>query len=125
MPPNDLPRVVMIDDHEHMRRLVQMWIDDDGRLAWAGEANDGEEGLQAVASVEPDAVLLDVEMPGMRGIDVLVHLREERPSLVIVLYTSDPSVREEGVEHGADAVFVKGDPIATILDRIVELTTVA
>jgi DNA-binding NarL/FixJ family response regulator len=123
MPESDPIRVLVVDDHEHLRRLVQTWIEDDDRLEWVGEAVDGESGLAAVAGLEPDAVVLDVEMPGIGGMEVLDRLRADRPDVVVVLYTSDPSVHDEGLARGARDVFAKGDPITAILDRIVELVT--
>lgn len=121
MPDTPPARVLVVDDVEHLRRLVQMWIEDDDRLEWVGEAVDGESGLAAVAELSPDVLLLDVEMPGISGLEVLERVRAERPDIVVVLYTSDPSVRDDGIERGAHGVFVKGDPITSILDCIAEL----
>jgi CheY-like chemotaxis protein len=125
MPENPSIRVLVVDDQEHLRRLVQTWIEDDARLEWVGEAVDGESGLAAVADLGPDAVLLDVEMPGIGGIEVLERLRADRSDIVVVLYTSDPTVRDDALARGAGDVFVKGHPIAAILDRIVQLVSAA
>lgn len=116
-------RVAVIDDHVHLRRLVETWIADDDRLEWAGEAGDGAAGLALVDEVRPDAVVLDVEMPVLGGLETLVRLKVEHPGLVVVLYSSDPSARDEGLARGADAFFVKGDPIRQILDRLLSLHT--
>lgn len=114
-------RVGVVDDHVHLRRLVQTWIEDDDRLEWAGEAADGVAALELVASSRPDALMLDVEMPGMSGLEVLDSLRPDHADLIVVLYSSDPSARGPGLAKGADAFFVKGDPIREVLDTIVVL----
>lgn len=114
-------RVAVIDDHVHLRRLVETWIADDDRLEWVGEAADGAAGIELVDEVRPDAVVLDVEMPVLGGLETLARLKDEHPGLVVVLYSSDPSTRDEGLDRGADDFFVKGDPIREILDRLVAL----
>ena len=113
--------MVVVDDHVHLRRLVETWIADDDRLEWAGEAPDGAAGLALVEEVRPDAVLLDVEMPVLGGLETLDRLRAEHAGVVVVLYSSDPTARQEGLDRGADDFFVKGDPIRGILDRLVSL----
>jgi DNA-binding NarL/FixJ family response regulator len=117
-PDHHLIRFVMIDDAEHIRPLVRVHVDDDGRFAWVGEAAAGPEGIDVVVEVRPDAVLCDVQMPGMDGLEVLDTLRRHDPALVVVMYSSDPSVRQQALDHGADAFFEKGDPIPSILDMI-------
>jgi two-component system chemotaxis response regulator CheB len=114
-------RVGVVDDHVHLRRLVETWIEDDARLEWAGEAADGEAGLRLVDEARLDALILDVEMPGLSGIEVLERLRRTHPRLVVVLYSSDPGARQEAMATGADDFFVKGDPIRAMLDRITAL----
>ena len=114
-------RVAVIDDHVHLRRLVETWIVDDDRLEWAGEAADGAAGLALVEEVRPDAVVLDVEMPVLGGLETLDRLKAEHPGIVVGLYSSDPTAREAGMARGADDFFVKGDPIRQILDRVVSL----
>jgi DNA-binding NarL/FixJ family response regulator len=114
-------RVAVVDDHIHLRRLVETWVEADDRLEWAGEAADGEAGLSLVADARPHAVILDVEMPVLGGLETLERLRADHPDVVVVLYSSDASARAEGLARGADDFFVKGDPIRRILDRIVEL----
>ena len=113
--------MLVVDDHVHLRRLVETWITDDDRLEWAGEAADGAAGLALVDEVSPDAVLLDVEMPVLGGLEVLTRLKAEHPGVVVVLYSSDPTARGEAMARGADDFFVKGDPIREILDRLVDL----
>ena len=116
-------RVGVVDDHLHLRRLVETWVEDDERLVWAGEAADGVAGLALVETADLDALILDVDMPGMHGLDVLSEVRRSHPRLVVVLYSSDPSARAEAMARGADGFFVKGDPIREILDTIIRLHT--
>jgi two-component system LytT family response regulator len=77
-------RVLIVDDEaparERLRRLLLPFDD----VQVAGEARDGEEALQQVAALAPDAVFLDVQMPGASGLDVAASLPEPPPALVFV-----------------------------------------
>ena len=77
-------RVLIVDDEaparERLRRLLLAFED----VHVVGEARDGEEALQQVAALAPDAVFLDVQMPGASGLDVAASLPEPPPALVFV-----------------------------------------
>ena len=75
-------RVLLVDDEElardRLRRLLGSFAD----LSVVGEACDGEEALQKIAELRPDAVFLDVEMPGASGLEVVRSLGEPRPKVI-------------------------------------------
>jgi two-component system LytT family response regulator len=77
-------RVLIVDDEaparERLRRLLLPFDD----VQVAGEARDAEQALQQVAALAPDAVFLDVQMPGASGLDVAASLPEPPPALVFV-----------------------------------------
>lgn len=77
-------RVLIVDDEaparQRLRRLLAAF--DDVRVA--GEAQDGEHALSQVATLAPDALFLDVQMPGASGLDVAASLPEPAPALVFV-----------------------------------------
>ncbi len=62
-----------------------------------------QEALGAVGSFRPDAVLLDLQLPGGRGIDVLRDIRRERSSSIVIVFTnhSHPQYRKKCLENGA------------------------
>ena len=71
--------------------------------------HDGESALKAVAEDEPQAMVLDVMMPGMKGLDVLQRVREEHPAVQVILLTGQGKTRDgiEGMRHGAFAYLMK------------------
>jgi len=77
-------RVLIVDDEtparERLRRLLLAFDDIDV----VGQARDGDEALAAVATLAPDALFLDVQMPGANGIDVAASLPEPPPAIVFV-----------------------------------------
>lgn len=72
-------------------------------------AYDGESALKAVAENEPQVMVLDVMMPGIKGLDVLQRVREERPKVRVILLTGQGKTRDgiEGKRYGAFAYMMK------------------
>ncbi len=74
-----------------------------------GEARDGESGLALVQRLQPDIVCLDVQLPGINGVDVLRGLRALYPELVVVIVSGqiDRDTMAKVIEAGANGVVVK------------------
>ena len=82
--------VVLVDDAADVRMLLQLLLELDGFTVTA--TADGPAGLAAVRASRPDVVLLDVQLPGMDGTEVLRRLRSDPPTaqLPVVLLTGSP-----------------------------------
>ena len=82
--------VVLVDDAADVRMLLQVLLELDGFAVTA--TADGPAGLAAVRAERPDVVLLDVQLPGMDGTEVLRQLRADPPTadLPVVLLTGSP-----------------------------------
>lgn len=72
-------------------------------------AHDGEAALKAVADNVPQVIVLDVMMPGMKGIEVLQKIKGEHPEVKVILLTGQGKTRDgiEGMQHGAFAYLTK------------------
>lgn len=77
-------RVVIADDHPVFRAGLRMLLEDSG-LDVVGEAADGNEALTVVLREDPDVALLDLQMPGLTGVEVTRRLRQECAAAVLVL----------------------------------------
>lgn len=84
---DDALRVVVVDDEPDVRLMLRMALPLHG-LEVVGEAGDGNEALTACQEARPDAVVLDLLMPGMNGFQAIPQLRERFPELGIVAYTA-------------------------------------
>jgi len=97
----ELPCVLVVDDEPDMREILTRILEKEGfRII---EAPDGDRALYQVRFGSPDAVLLDVHMPGLNGMDVLKKIREGGDDLPVVLVTAFAEIHEavEAVKEGA------------------------
>ena len=118
--------VVLVDDSREMRALLRRFIELDGRLEVIGEAETGREAIEVVGRLQPDAVILDQEMPEMSGTEALPELVEIVPKVVIVMFSSGRP-ETEGIARaaGAHGYFDKSDPVADVLDAVADLVAVS
>ncbi len=102
----DRVRVLVVDDSVVVRRAITLALEGDPQLEVVGIASSGELALQKVDQLNPDVVTLDVEMPGMNGLETLSELRKRRPSLRIVMVSNltqgGAEVTMEALSRGAD-----------------------
>ncbi len=80
-------RILIVDDSPTMRRLIRTGIETHPRIQVVGEAGNALEARDAVKALQPDVMTLDVEMPGMSGIEFLERLMRAHPMPVIMLST--------------------------------------
>ena len=104
-----LPRAILADDEAHLRMIMRLIVARIGFQVLA-EANNGEEAVLRCRESRPDLVLLDVNMPGMRGDAALKAILAERPDVVAIMLTaeSDSRVVSRCIQLGA-ANYVRKD----------------
>ncbi|MCK0104945.1 two-component system response regulator NarL [Marinobacter sp. S0848L] len=101
--------ILLIDDHPLLRRGIKQLIELEPDMNVAGEANSGAEGIELALKIEPDLILMDLNMPEMDGIEALRKLREHNISSRIIMFTV--SDQEDDVvaalRAGADGYLLK------------------
>jgi two-component system, NarL family, nitrate/nitrite response regulator NarL len=80
-------RLLLVDDHTLFRRGLKALLASDDRLQVVAEAGDAGQALRLAAELQPDLILLDNHLPGVRGIDALPALREAAPRARVLLLT--------------------------------------
>jgi len=103
-------RILAIEDEPHaLRHLVTMLSELPGVIV-VGEATNGVDGLAKIAGLKPDAVFLDIRMPGMDGIELMKLLPEPRPALVFTTALREHAI--DAFEGGAVHYLLK--PISRV-----------
>jgi len=85
-----MARLLVVDDEKGIRNALVQVFEYEGHVVQAAE--DGPEGLLAVASFGPDVIFLDVKMPGMDGLDVLARLGVEAPGVVVIMISGHGTI---------------------------------
>jgi len=116
-------RVLVVDDSALMRKLIPQIIESDDSIQVVGTAMDGNFGLRKLEELNPDVVTLDLEMPGMSGIDMLKAIMRHHPVPVIVVSshsTDGASVTLKALGLGAFDFVAKPNDVSTRMSEIAQ-----
>jgi DNA-binding NarL/FixJ family response regulator len=113
-------RVVVVDDHAVVRRGIASLLDSADDIECVGAAADGSSGLEQIARLLPDVVVMDLSMPGLTGVDVIRALREREDPVGVLVLTSfdDGELVLQAVQAGADGYLLKHSEAEAILDGV-------
>ena len=101
----DKKAVLIVDDHPVFRQGLRDMLRNESDLTVVGECADGSEALQTIASSNPDVVLMDVNLPGMNGLQVTRQLKAERSKVLVIMLTAydDSEQAVHALRAGAQA----------------------
>jgi len=113
-------RVLIVDDHFIIREGLRLIFDTVSEIALVGEAVNGQEALAQVSKLNPDVVLMDLQMPVMDGITSIKKLRESHPTLAIIILTTyrENDLVLRGLKAGASGYLLKDTDRQTLIDTI-------
>ena len=119
--PHPVARVLLVDDEPPARKLLSLILEPDYSCTMA---SNGAEALVALQRVQFDAVISDLQMPGMSGMDLLVKARHDQPYLAFLVTTGvdDVDIGVQAMRSGADDYIVKpllGNVVLASLDRAI------
>jgi DNA-binding NarL/FixJ family response regulator len=115
-------RTLIVDDHPGFAELLALMLATDERVQVAGRARNGAEGVAAAASLRPDVVLMDLEMPVLDGIEATRQIVAAAPETRVLVVTGSTSAEDVAGARAAGAVgyLIKGCPPEKILAAVVE-----
>jgi DNA-binding NarL/FixJ family response regulator len=115
-------RIVLADDEQLVRSGLRLILESEDDLEVAAEAGDGTEAVALVRRLDPDVVLMDVQMPVMNGIEAtreIAALGRETSSRVLILTTFDlDEYVYEGLRAGASGFLLKRTPAEELVDAV-------
>jgi len=120
-PSSDLRRRILIaDDHEVMRRGVRGLLESHDEWAVCGEAFEGREVVTKSRELRPDLIIMDINMPGLTGIDAAQQIRKENPAAKILFFSVHESAQtvREVVNAGAQGYVAKSRAGHDLVDAV-------
>ncbi|GAC1350207.1 MAG: response regulator transcription factor [Ktedonobacteraceae bacterium] len=102
--------VLIADDHQFFRDGVRALLNAQGDMECVGEATNGEEALRMSTELQPDVVLMDVQMPGMSGVEATRQIMSSSPQMRVLVVTmfEDDSLVFAAMRAGARGYLLKG-----------------
>ena len=104
-------RIMIVDDHEVVRRGLQALLRTQAGWEIVGEASDGAEAVRKANQLKPDVVVMDITMPMMSGLDATKLIRESAPETRVLIFTMHNSeqMMQAALEAGARGYVLKSD----------------
>ena len=115
-----MTKVMLVDDHDLVRTGIKRLLEDHPNIEIVGEAVSGEEAVQQVTEYDPDVVLMDINMPGIGGLEATRKLLQRKPQLKIIVVTmhDDDLFPQRFLKAGALGYVTKGAKVEEILQAI-------
>lgn len=114
-------KVMIADDHALMREGIKQLLEFDGEIEVIAEANDGEECLEKLKTVNPEVLLLDINMPKKNGIEVLENIRSQNLKVKVLILTVHNEIEYllKAVDIGVDGYILKDSESAELKRAII------
>jgi two-component system, NarL family, nitrate/nitrite response regulator NarL len=109
VPSTPAVRILIVDDHEMFRQGLKMLLRSDPRFEVVGEASSAQQALALAAQLQPEVILLDVDLEGTDGLDIAESLQASAPGTRIIVLTGmrGPEVQARALRLGAKGFVAK------------------
>ena len=111
--------VLIVDDQNLTHRLIETYLKSEAEIKIIGFASDGHEALEQINKLQPDIVLMDVEMPKMNGLAATKIISQKFPDtkvLILTVHDNEQHFRQ-ALENGARGYLLKNGNFSRIKDR--------
>ncbi len=112
--------VYVVDDHDIVLTGMQAILQNSPDITLVGSATDGVQALRDIRRLQPRVVLLDLQLPGLPGLEILRQIKEDHIPTRVLVYSmySDISYVAEALRYGATSYLTKGAPSGKIVEAI-------
>jgi two-component system, NarL family, nitrate/nitrite response regulator NarL len=113
-------RIVLVDDHQIIRDGLREFIESRPGMLVVGDAGDRDAAVRTVARERPDVVVLDLDLGGVSGLDLLPEILSAAPDASVIILTGlrDAAKRDRAMELGAKGVVLKENGVGELLNAI-------
>jgi serine/threonine protein kinase/DNA-binding CsgD family transcriptional regulator len=121
--PSRVIRVALADDHRILRTSLAMFLNDNDGIEVVGEADDGQQALEIAREYRPDVLLLDLNMPGVSGLDILPQLRATCPDTKVLVLTGrdEDAYIVRALRAGAHGYILKTIDESDLLQAVIDV----
>lgn len=116
-------RILLVDDHEMVRKGLKAMISETADCEVCGEATNGKEAIERALELHPDVVVMDISMPVMNGLEAAMQIRQLTPAAKIIVLTmhDSPQVAHAVIRAGAHAYLTKTQGAEELCSEIAQL----
>ncbi len=113
-------RLILADDHEIVRNGIRLVLEEQDDMEVVAEAADGEEAIRYTLGHKPDVLVLDLNMPGLSGLDAIPKVLDVSPDTAIVVLTmqAEPAFAREALRAGARGYVVKQSAASELVGAV-------
>ena len=113
-------RALIADAEQGFRRFIRRILDRQPDMNVVGQASDAEEVVRLAQQLKPDVVLIDIDLPGLDGLEATRHIKASLPGTKVIMLSAvdGETYRNTAAKHGADGFLPKSAPVSEILSVI-------
>ncbi|MEJ2656181.1 MAG: response regulator transcription factor [Desulfobacterales bacterium] len=113
-----MKKVYIVDDSVRLRKRLYELLSDLDNVQVIGQAGNADEALDEICVLKPDAVILDIRLPGKSGIQLLGEIKKLAPEITVIIMTNYdyPQYRQQSILAGADHFFNKTREFENIIE---------
>jgi len=109
-------KLLLVDDEESIHLLYKEEFEEEGYEVHS--AMNGEEALKLFDQIKPDLVILDINMPGMDGIEVLRRMKQKSPSTPVIISSAYPEYKQDLASWASDDYIVKSFDLTELKEAV-------
>lgn len=113
-------RILIVDDHPLFRKGLKAALTENSEIEIMGEAGSGEEALSFVEKLLPDLIIMDLQLPGISGIEAAKKIKAAYNSIFIILLTmhKEEEIFNRSIDYGIDAYLLKENAVDEVLNAV-------
>lgn len=119
-----IPRILIVDDQESVRKALRNLLDTQSHFALCGEARDGNEALQKAMELNPQVIVMDISMPGLDGLEATRRIVKALPNVEVLIFTQYDSAHAERAarEAGARGYLLKTEAAKRLVPALEQIS---